>query len=1103
VIRATIPRRSLTPRQLSRVLHSLAKRADLFNMAETDVVASFKSFARDHLLTQMRAAPGGALDKQAAYAAVRAADTQAHGWPADLDEVEAGPAQTSRWLNRLHWAVVDLVQSGILEKSAGSDQLRPTALGRSLLALQPTFRDSDQMRQLLTILAGTTTDAPANAQAHEVLADFRARFPPDRLADMDLKAYAIGGGDQDNFSWWLERGLERYGRFSPGSSRGHIIYQQKDGSYYLAKELQGLSPAAAMQKVAGWHAQLVATAAGPKPELADTQEIVLSKRSRALKILYSYFPDRFIPINSMAHLGRLLTAFGVPAPELPAGPVARNRLLFRLYEEVAAPHGLTPLDFARVLYANFNPAGIKLDPERLRGAIRLFQLVYGPTCDASSFVTAERDYKQAIMVRWQAAAQPDDLARALRDGTEVAKAAELSAALILPPSNFLNYRYRPAISNLTERPAARIFVEAVANLLASAESDDTTPDITGFNAAMVPLYERLDVGPRIPVSRTLPTLILMLTFPDRELVIRSDAIGRAVQALAKRPAFDEQAPLTTEAYRYLREFADAVRTSIAELAPADMTDVQGFLWSIFSQSDLWFGGVTYDQGSDRADMLPAFRQAGIYGVGYGDQEPLRSLVADAPQLSTEDRKQRAQQIAANATDRAEATSLTNFIELAARPGSTVIAKSTYADKGGSAIRIRASAVTKPGTGFDAKFGHTVDVEWSSDVDLRLRLKAFGKVSGTLAPIKLADALDILGAEAILGTESDKAPREPLSPTVEPPTAPPPIAIIETPALPKNLILYGPPGTGKTHRLLQVLAPQFGDRFEMITFHPGYAYEEFVEGLRPVSDVAGGPIRYDVVPGVFRRACKRAAAQPEAPFLFAIDEINRANLATVLGELITIIEEDKRGGKTVVTLSYSKESFSVPANLWIVGTMNTADRSIALMDVALRRRFAFQELAVDYEALRTDYADCQDSELATVDLVAILRTINERLRILLDREHQIGHAWLFGVRDLSDLRTRFAGRIVPLLAEYFFDDWSRICLVLGEDPRKAAPTDFVAKAVAGQSEQHRLFGRTVREGADPVLYDLWPSDTWSVEQFIKVAASPVSDLNDAGGPSDVS
>ena len=205
----------------------------------------------------------------------------------------------------------------------------------------------------------------------------------------------------------------------------------------------------------------------------------------------------------------------------------------------------------------------------------------------------------------------------------------------------------------------------------------------------------------------------------------------------------------------------------------------------------------------------------------------------------------------------------------------------------------------------------------------------------------------------------------------------------------------------------------------------------MEGLRPTSDGKGGPIRYAVVPGTFLQACEAARSEADAPHLLVIDEINRANLASVLGELITIIEEDKRG--VSVTLTYSKVEFSVPGNLWIVGTMNTADRSIALMDVALRRRFIFQEVGVDYEALAADFAECQDPELEDIDLRAILQVMNERLRYFLDRDHQIGHAWLFGVRSLADLRQRFAGRILPLLAEYFFDDWSRACLVLGEQP----------------------------------------------------------------------
>jgi 5-methylcytosine-specific restriction endonuclease McrBC GTP-binding regulatory subunit McrB len=241
-----------------------------------------------------------------------------------------------------------------------------------------------------------------------------------------------------------------------------------------------------------------------------------------------------------------------------------------------------------------------------------------------------------------------------------------------------------------------------------------------------------------------------------------------------------------------------------------------------------------------------------------------------------------------------------------------------------------------------------------------------------------------------------------------------------------------------------------------------------------------------VPGVFRRVCNEALAHPELPHLLIIDEINRANLAAVFGELITLIEEDKRD-KGNVTLPYSKERFTVPGNLWIVGTMNTADRSIALMDVALRRRFVFREVGVDYTVLTNDFAEATD--LVGLDLAAILQALNQRLRLLVDREHQIGHAWLMGVRSLDDLRERFANRILPLLAEYFFDDWSRICLVLGEDPLTSRETDLVRKTILPVDGQQRLFGRIVRDGGPVVLYDPGEPAGWTVEHFAKIVPLP--------------
>jgi 5-methylcytosine-specific restriction protein B len=223
------------------------------------------------------------------------------------------------------------------------------------------------------------------------------------------------------------------------------------------------------------------------------------------------------------------------------------------------------------------------------------------------------------------------------------------------------------------------------------------------------------------------------------------------------------------------------------------------------------------------------------------------------------------------------------------------------------------------------------------------------------------------------------------------------------------------------------------RYEFVTFHQAYSYEDFVEGIRPELDEESGELSYSPQDGVFRRICQRAEADPEHHYAIFIDEINRGNVAKIFGELITLIETDKRtsGDKGMrITLPYSREPFGVPKNLDIYGTMNTADRSIALLDTALRRRFRFKELMPDSSKIAgSDGAgNIVDEDGNQINLRRLLDAMNHRIRFLLSRDLMLGHAYLCPVANLTQLKTVFLNQFIPLLQEYFYEDWHKIQLV---------------------------------------------------------------------------
>ena len=220
-----------------------------------------------------------------------------------------------------------------------------------------------------------------------------------------------------------------------------------------------------------------------------------------------------------------------------------------------------------------------------------------------------------------------------------------------------------------------------------------------------------------------------------------------------------------------------------------------------------------------------------------------------------------------------------------------------------------------------------------------------------------------------------------------------------------------------------------ERYVFTTFHQSFTYEDFIEGIKPVMDEdENSQLSYKIEDGIFKKICIRAENDPENKYAIFIDEINRGNIASIFGELITLIEIDKRKGEEnelELILPYSKDKFSVPNNLDIIGTMNTADRSVEALDTALRRRFTFEEMPPKLEIL-------EGKKVSNVSLKDVLKTINKRIEILLDRDHLIGHSFFLNVKNEEDLRKAFAKNILPLLQEHFYGDYGKISLVLGED-----------------------------------------------------------------------
>lgn len=486
----------------------------------------------------------------------------------------------------------------------------------------------------------------------------------------------------------------------------------------------------------------------------------------------------------------------------------------------------------------------------------------------------------------------------------------------------------------------------------------------------------------------------------------------------------------------------------------EMFKLSNFVWETISKAPrkitYWALGHNYDGDN----ILPDLIEKNKIAVGYFEED-LSDVIINKRTLK--------EYLKENNCDNNTIKTLTNFSEI--KKGDIVILKSSYTKGEKRNISVlKVSAIAEvledviSGYEYDEKLHHTLPVEWISK---EVREIEGINYLGTLTKIKNDKNLNIILNNTNLSEELEES----ISNEED-----------ELNEDNKNFILYGPPGTGKTYNVinkaLEIIDPEgylemaednnreaiLNQYKELVdkgqvafcTFHQSYGYEEFIEGLK--SDGKGNFVTKD---GILKRISYNAAYEglkdkykedevsyddkklkvnnyinkertfKEAKkFVLIIDEINRGNISKIFGELITLLEEDKRIGTSnqiVANLPYTKEKFSLPNNLYIIGTMNTSDKSIAQIDIALRRRFIFEEMMPDYDVL---------DEIDGIELDKLLIAINERVEFLLDRDHLIGHAYFVNCNSYSDIINVVSNKIIPLLQEYFYGDNEKVGMVLG-------------------------------------------------------------------------
>ncbi len=961
--------------------------------------------------------------------------------------------------------------------------------------------------KVLDELRLTNSEVNLRAITDPLYQEFIQRYPAEHLSQLSLAEYCIGRGDGESFCWWLERGLQPLlGRYMPGTSRGHILYFQKDGSVYKNSRLNDLSDNDALAYTLRIQAAIAQADMSTNLDWIDDDEMLYQRagveprvtvgHGRKLRLLSCYHPEDTLPVSSSSHIGHFLKILGCPESAIPPEnhPAARMLMLreyFRLAQKTSS--GLSPLGFVHVLYKpELGLAPVDEDEEINSEDEISFLLTGGAVRNGYISIPKTQTLfsRECIAVDEQAEAELFTLV--LPDATEI-------QTFLLANKGRIKARFNGFFNKHGVTDGDRVRIQKMTNrrYVMRFEPQDQDQDgassyhnivARGESALGQPLNQILYGPPG--TGKTYSTVDAALAVLDPNFVeqhrmdraalkSRFDALvhERRIRFVTFHQSFSYEdfveglRATTNEDTGQIRyEVVDGVFKSLCEAAAAKVTnlqpttsdsaplEVQGRrIWKMSLGNTLSSDAAIYDECIKNGYAL----------LGYGGDIDFSGCSSRADVL--ERCTVNGLKVENPQTDYT-VTSVAAFVTRM-KPGDLLVITdgnfkfraigevngeykfqlhSDYPDGYAQMRPVKWLRVYEPslphGELMNSQFSQMTLYELRSpsiDIDKLKGLlnQASSRVASTggLFPGPVTDS-----TYEIVRVNADIVElRKPQGRTL---------------ALGMGLI----DELAQAVKAGQISITDIRDKRVMEKLTETSMDPFLVNGYNNVL----APLVAQFIGAEGLKSLPAPTPEQTDARVLVIDEINRGNISRIFGELITLIEPSKRaeaGEALEVVLPYSKTPFSVPQNVYLIGTMNTADRSLSGMDVALRRRFVFKEMPPRPDLLN-------GVEVEGICINRLLLVLNQRIEALLDRDHCLGHAYfmpLMKAPTITQLAEIFRNQVLPLLQEYFFDDWQRIQWVLN-DHRKPEKFQFVmARAV----DVDDLFGTDVNVTRSPKAWTI--------------------------------